>query len=134
MLNTKRYRKTRAEGKASLEACYGNKGRLYGGLNPKLSSQSRVNESKRGIRAVQRWGDRVKQEAADAMCGTFISRKVTGSDSHGIHRCYSARCMRATRATHWAATAAALGWRLIGWEWWGQRQREAFGDRVSKTC
>ena len=42
-----------------------------------------MNESKRGTRGGQRQGDRVKQEAVDAMGGTFISRKVTGSDLFG---------------------------------------------------
>lgn len=51
-----------------------------------------------------------------------------------LRRCYSAGCMRASKATHWAATAVTLRWRLIRWEWWGQRLREAFGDRVRKTC
>ena len=125
----------RAEGKASLEACHGNKRGLCGGLNPKLSSQSTVNESKRGTRGGQRRGDRVKQEAVDTTCGTFISRKSNRIRfTWLLSRCYSAGCVRAGKATHWAATAVTLRWRLIRWEWWGQRLQEAFGDRVSKTC
>ena len=50
-----------------------------------------------------------------------------------LSRCSSAGCMRAGKAAHWAATAVILRWRLIRWEWWGQRLHEAFGDRVSKT-
>lgn len=71
----------------------------------------------------------------DTTCGTFISRKVTEVRFIWLlQEMLFCRVYEASKATHWAATAVTLRWRLIRWEWWGQRLREAFGDRVRKAC
>ena len=57
-----------------------------------------------------------KQEAVDTTCGTFISRKSNRIRfTWLLSRCYSAGYVRAGKATHWAATAVTLRWRLIRW-------------------